>query len=91
MHNFEFVKPSSIADAAKAMGRDGALALSGGQTLIPTMKQRLAAPAVLVSLTGIGSIVPLILTEMVSAAARVPCSAAAKPVPPPASLRIIPL
>jgi aerobic carbon-monoxide dehydrogenase medium subunit len=53
MHNFEFVKPSSIADAVKAMGHDGAQALSGGQTLIPTMKQRLAAPAVLVSLTGI--------------------------------------
>jgi aerobic carbon-monoxide dehydrogenase medium subunit len=53
MHNFEFVKPSSIADAVKAMGTDGAQALSGGQTLIPTMKQRLAAPTVLVSLTGI--------------------------------------
>jgi carbon-monoxide dehydrogenase medium subunit len=53
MHNFEFVKPSSVADAVKAMGHDGAQALSGGQTLIPTMKQRLAAPAVLVSLTGI--------------------------------------
>jgi hypothetical protein len=53
MHNFDFVKPSSIADAAKALAGDGAQALSGGQTLIPTMKQRLAAPAVLVSLTGI--------------------------------------
>lgn len=54
MHNFDFVKPSTIADAVKAMGGDGAQALSGGQTLIPTMKQRLAAPTVLVSLTGIG-------------------------------------
>jgi carbon-monoxide dehydrogenase medium subunit len=53
MHNFQFVKPSSVADAVKAMGQDGAQALSGGQTLIPTMKQRLAAPTVLVSLTGI--------------------------------------
>ena len=53
MHNFEFVKPSTIADAVKAMGGDGAQALSGGQTLTPTMKQRLASPAVLVSLTGI--------------------------------------
>jgi aerobic carbon-monoxide dehydrogenase medium subunit len=53
MHNFEFAKPSTVADAVKAMGQDGAQALSGGQTLIPTMKQRLAAPAVLVSLTGI--------------------------------------
>ena len=53
MHNFEFVKPSTIADAVKAMGGDGAQALSGGQTLTPTMKQRLASPSVLVSLTGI--------------------------------------
>jgi carbon-monoxide dehydrogenase medium subunit len=53
MHNFEFVKPSTIADAVKAMSGEGAQALSGGQTLIPTMKQRLAAPAALVSLTGI--------------------------------------
>jgi len=53
MHNFDFVKPSSVADAVKALSAEGAQALSGGQTLLPTMKQRLAAPAVLVSLTGI--------------------------------------
>ncbi|TXH94031.1 MAG: xanthine dehydrogenase family protein subunit M [Pseudorhodobacter sp.] len=53
MHNFDFAKPSSIAEAAKLLASDGAQALSGGQTLMPTMKQRLAAPAVLVSLTGI--------------------------------------
>lgn len=53
MHNFDFAKPSTIADAVKALAADGAQALSGGQTLIPTMKQRLAAPSVLVSLTGI--------------------------------------
>lgn len=53
MHNFEFVKPSSIADAVKALSADGAQPLSGGQTLLPTMKQRLAAPDTLVSLTGI--------------------------------------
>ncbi|MDX5349606.1 MAG: xanthine dehydrogenase family protein subunit M [Paracoccaceae bacterium] len=53
MHNFDFVKPSTIADAVNALSHDGAQALSGGQTLIPTMKQRLAAPGTLVSLTGI--------------------------------------
>lgn len=53
MHNFEFVKPSTVADAVKALANDGAQPLSGGQTLLPTMKQRLAAPEVLVSLTGI--------------------------------------
>jgi aerobic carbon-monoxide dehydrogenase medium subunit len=53
MNNFEFVKPSTIADAVAAMAGDGAQALSGGMTLTPTMKQRLATPSVLVSLTGI--------------------------------------
>lgn len=53
MHNFEFVKPASVAEAATALKAEGAQALSGGQTLLPTMRQRLAAPSVLVSLTGI--------------------------------------
>lgn len=53
MHNFEFVKPTTVADAVTALSSDEAQALSGGQTLIPTMKQRLASPTKLVSLTGI--------------------------------------
>lgn len=53
MHNFELVRPSTIQDAVAALGAEGAQALSGGQTLLPSMKQRLAAPDVLVSLTGI--------------------------------------
>lgn len=53
MHNFNFVKPASVAEAVTALKAEGAQALSGGQTLISTMKQRLAAPSVLVSLTGI--------------------------------------
>lgn len=53
MHNFEFVKPSSIAEATQALANEGAQPLSGGMTLLPTMKQRLAAPETLVSLTGI--------------------------------------
>ena len=52
MHNFELVKPKTLADAIAAFS-DGAQALSGGQTLLPTMKQRLADPGTLVSLTGI--------------------------------------
>ena len=53
MHNFDFVKPASVADAVAALTTEGAQPLSGGQTLIATMKQRLADPTVLVSLTGI--------------------------------------
>ncbi|MEM8580172.1 MAG: FAD binding domain-containing protein, partial [Pseudomonadota bacterium] len=53
MHNFEFVKPGTVADAAAALAGEDAQALGGGQTLLPTMKQRLAAPETLVSLNGI--------------------------------------
>jgi aerobic carbon-monoxide dehydrogenase medium subunit len=35
---------------------DGAQPLSGGQTLLPSMKQRLNAPERLVSLTGIAEL-----------------------------------
>ena len=57
MYNFEFVKPSTIADAAAALGAEEAQALGGGQTLIPALKQRLNAPAKLVSLSGIAEMV----------------------------------
>ncbi|EKX58989.1 Carbon monoxide dehydrogenase medium chain [Rhodobacter sp. AKP1] len=53
MHNFDLVKPSSVAEAVAALGSEGAQALSGGQTLLPSMKQRLAAPERLVSLADI--------------------------------------
>jgi carbon-monoxide dehydrogenase medium subunit len=53
MYNFEFEQPDTIADAVAALGGDEAQALGGGQTLIPTLKQRLASPTTLVSLSGI--------------------------------------
>ena len=53
MYSFEFEKPSTIADAVAALGAEDAQALGGGQTLIPTLKQRLAAPTTLVSLSSI--------------------------------------
>lgn len=53
MYNFEVEQPTSVADAVAALGEDEAQALGGGQTLIPTLKQRLASPSKLVSLTGI--------------------------------------
>ena len=42
--------PTSVADAVAALGDEDAKLLAGGQTLLPTMKQRLAAPTVLVDL-----------------------------------------
>ncbi len=57
MYNFEFVKPSTVDEAVAALASEDAQALGGGQTLIPTMKQRLASPTKLVSLTGIADMV----------------------------------
>lgn len=57
MYNFEFEKPATVADAVAALGMEDAQALGGGQTLIPTLKQRLANPSKLVSLKGISDMV----------------------------------
>ncbi|MEB8386084.1 xanthine dehydrogenase family protein subunit M [Rhodobacteraceae bacterium KMM 6894] len=54
MYAFEIERPTTIADAVKALEADEAQPLGGGQTLIPTLKQRLAMPATLVALNGIG-------------------------------------
>ncbi|WP_324754777.1 xanthine dehydrogenase family protein subunit M [Roseovarius sp. Pro17] len=53
MYAFEIERPTTIADAVKALAAEEAQPLGGGQTLIPTLKQRLAMPSVLVSLTDI--------------------------------------
>ena len=50
MHAFDYAAPVSVADAKSALAQDEAKLLAGGQTLLPTMKQRLATPSVLVDL-----------------------------------------
>lgn len=56
MYAFDFVKPATLDEAVAALAAEDAQALGGGQTLIPTLKQRLASPAVLVSLGGIAEL-----------------------------------
>ena len=56
MYAFDFERPSSVADAVAALKDEDAVALGGGQTLIPTLKQRLASPSKLVSLGGIAEL-----------------------------------
>lgn len=52
---FDYVRPTSVADAITALvqGGDDAKILGGGQSLIPVLRLRLAAPSVLVDLGGI--------------------------------------
>lgn len=56
MYEFTVEQPKTLNDASRFLAMDDAQAIAGGQTLIPTMKSRLAAPKILVSLTNIDEI-----------------------------------
>ncbi len=53
MYDFDYDRPGTIQDAVASLKAEEAIAFSGGQTLMPTMKQRLAMPSKVVSLMGI--------------------------------------
>ncbi|BDE05844.1 carbon monoxide dehydrogenase [Vulcanimicrobium alpinum] len=55
---FDYLRASSVADAIRLLGEHGddAKLLAGGHSLIPMMKLRLATPATLIDITGIGGL-----------------------------------
>jgi aerobic carbon-monoxide dehydrogenase medium subunit len=54
MYNFSFHRPSGLRQASNMLGKlEEAKILAGGQTLIPTMKLRLASPGNIVDLNAI--------------------------------------
>ncbi len=57
MYEFNYHRPTSLAEATSLLSKsaDGKL-LGGGQTLLPTLKQRLASPSDLIDLTGIAEL-----------------------------------
>jgi len=57
MYETTYQRADSVADAAaKLAGADDGSLLAGGQTLLPTMKQRLAAPSDLVDIGGLAEL-----------------------------------
>jgi aerobic carbon-monoxide dehydrogenase medium subunit len=57
MYDFAYHRPKSLAEALAALkGKPEARPMSGGMTLIPTLKQRLAKPSDLVDLAAIPSL-----------------------------------
>ena len=57
MYDFDYHKPSSVADAVKLLSADpDARPISGGQTLLPALKHRLNRPTYLVDLSGIAEL-----------------------------------
>src|SRR5690606_38974533 len=55
---FDYVKPSSVEEAVQALqqGGDDAKIIAGGQSLLPVLRLRLAAPSLLVDLGGIAEL-----------------------------------
>jgi aerobic carbon-monoxide dehydrogenase medium subunit len=55
---FDYVKPSSVAEAVQALrdGGDDAKIIAGGQSLLPVLRLRLAAPTLLIDLGGIAEL-----------------------------------
>ena len=54
MYAFTFERPATVRQAASLLAKsEDAKLLAGGQTLIPTMKQRLASPSTLIDLSNI--------------------------------------
>ncbi|MGE4239708.1 FAD binding domain-containing protein [Ramlibacter sp.] len=56
MYQFTFERPANLADAAKQAAAGSAKVLAGGQTLLASMKLRLANPETLVDLGGIAEL-----------------------------------
>src|SRR5690349_2927411 len=57
MYGFAYHRPTSLTELKHLLGGvDEARLLAGGQTLIPTLKQRLASPDAVVDLKGIGGL-----------------------------------
>ncbi len=57
MYAFNFERPASLADAQRAAQAGGAKVLAGGQTLLASMKLRLASPETLVDLGAVRELV----------------------------------
>ncbi|GAA1867842.1 xanthine dehydrogenase family protein subunit M [Pseudonocardia ailaonensis] len=55
---FDYVRPASVAEAVQALadGGDDAKILAGGQSLLPVLRLRLAAPSVVIDLGGISEL-----------------------------------
>ena len=57
MYAFDYHRPQSVAEAAKLLASNAeAKLLAGGHTLLPTMKQRLANPKVIVDLSRVAEL-----------------------------------
>jgi len=61
---FEYVRPASVADALEALAAyPDAKVLAGGQSLVPLLSMRLAAPSVLVDINGLSELTSITVDD----------------------------
>ena len=61
---FDYLRPGSLADAAAALaGEPNAKVLAGGQSLVPLLSMRLAAPSMLVDINGVPGLSAIEVTD----------------------------
>ena len=53
---FDYARPGSLAEALELLARPGAKVLAGGQSLVPLLSMRLAAPELLVDVNGLAEL-----------------------------------
>ena len=67
MHDFNYHKTSNIEEAVKVhMGAEDGTYMAGGQTLLPTLKQRLAAPTDIIDIAGVTELNTITVSDDVS-------------------------
>ena len=67
MHDFNYHKTSNIEEAVNVhMGAEDGTYMAGGQTLLPTLKQRLAAPTDIIDIAGVTELNTITVSDDVS-------------------------
>ncbi len=61
MKNFDWVQPTTVADAVAALAHPGAMALAGGVDLLDRLKERIVAPSRLVSVRKVAGLDELVV------------------------------
>ena len=75
MKDFSYYKPSTVSEAVALLAGNGdSRPLSGGMTLLPTMKMRLASPTAIVDLAALPGLTAITVSGGSVTIGAMPCS-----------------
>jgi carbon-monoxide dehydrogenase medium subunit len=59
---FDYLRPATLAEACAALSKDGAIAIAGGQSLVPMLSLRVAQPDLVVDISRLDELKPVTAT-----------------------------